>query len=511
MTLYLHTHGPNPTPQNRSLVTPIVRTLPLNRLTPAGVFRRSRWKGQGFFLDGSMGGWFDGDYSLIGGAPFGSFRSKGKFSRFDYRLQNKEQNWSHQDKPIACLQSWLTRFQMTQDCALAKADIPFLHGGLVGFFSYELAHQFEKLPRPSEALHDVPDINLLFLNFFIVIDHRKDTLHIVYNPIPEIRMGRDEKEVRRDGLEKIDALEKRLSENAPPESDFVSAPLFKLTSDCSEETYIKRVRQAKYSIAKGDIFQANLSHRFSTPSNLQSLFEIYQGLCKVNPSPFAAYLEMGEIQIASGSPERLVRVKNNAKGTIVETRPIAGTKPRGKDADEDEQLIQSLYGSEKERAEHLMLVDLERNDLGKICEYGSVRVDAMMALERYSHVSHLVSNIQGKLRPGLSPLQVLQAVFPGGTITGTPKIRCMEIISELEQRARGIYTGAIGYIGFDGEMDLNIAIRTGVQSRGELSFQVGAGIVADSDPALEYQETLHKAAAFIEVLKSVNETHSARS
>ncbi|MFQ5950282.1 MAG: anthranilate synthase component I family protein, partial [Nitrospiria bacterium] len=272
-------------------------------------------------------------------------------------------------------------------------------------------------------------------------------------------------------------------------------------ADRSPAAYMEMVRRAKGYIAAGDIFQANLSHRLTFRFPFKSLFPIYRRLWRINPSPFSAYLDLGEIQIASGSPERLVCIKKGAHADIVETRPIAGTRPRGRDPLEDIRMIKALYESEKERAEHLMLIDLERNDLGKICRYGTVRVDSLMTLEKYSHVFHLVSNVRGELIPGASPLQVLQALFPGGTITGVPKIRCMEIIAELEGKARGIYTGAIGYIGFGGEMDLNIAIRTWVRRGDEMMFQVGAGIVADSDPQSEYQETLQKAAALMKALQ----------
>ncbi len=508
MTLNLHTSSPavlGATPRHQTNPAPLIRTISTKSITPTLAFQWSRWKENCILLDGTMGGWFEGSFSLLGGDPFARFQSKGKSSRFDL-LQEGARNRSfvYPDAPMTALQFWLNRFRPSDHSTHNAEAIPFLQGGVVGYFSYELAQQFEKLPQPREGQADTPDISLLFLNLFILADHRKDALHIVYNPVPEIRMGKEEKAAINQGLKKINALEKRIRAKGPLENEGEKLHTIpRLKSDCSPEEYKTSVRRAKAYIAQGEIFQANLSHRFTAPAPIQSPFRIYQGLGIVNPSPFSSYLEIGDFKIASSSPERLVRVKNQTDGALVETRPIAGTKPRGKNPSEDKDLVESLYGSEKERAEHLMLVDLERNDLGKISEYGSVRVDAFMALERYSHVSHLVSNIRGKLRPGLSPLQVLQAVFPGGTITGTPKIRCMEIIAELEKRARGIYTGSIGYIGFDGEMDLNIAIRTCVQHQGQLSFQVGAGIVADSDPALEYQETLHKAAAFIEVINSL--------
>jgi anthranilate/para-aminobenzoate synthase component I len=257
------------------------------------------------------------------------------------------------------------------------------------------------------------------------------------------------------------------------------------------------VSRAKEYIAAGDIFQANLSHRFHATLSGESIFPLYQNLREINPSPFSAYLNMGGFEIASGSPERLVRVKRTKGKFLVETRPIAGTCPRGQDDAEDQEKIAKLYGSEKERAEHLMLVDLERNDLGRVSRFGTVSVDALMTLERYSHLFHLVSNIVGELRESVSATDVISALFPGGTITGVPKVRCMQIISELESHPRGPYTGSLGYIDFSGEIDLNIIIRTFYRKGSDLFFQVGAGIVADSDPEMEYQETLQKAAALI--------------
>jgi anthranilate/para-aminobenzoate synthase component I len=339
------------------------------------------------------------------------------------------------------------------------------------------------------------------LNLFVLFDHAKDCLHIIFNPSPEIRLGETREKVYQEGQEKMDRVCDGLAGPTPQgkgEGLAISQPG---KTGCSPDEYMAMVRQAKAYITAGDIFQANLSHRLTFEAPHVSLCEVYRRLWQINPSPFSAYLDLGEIQIASGSPERLVRIRKTPHDHIVETRPIAGTRPRGGTPLQDEQMIKALYGSDKERAEHLMLIDLARNDLGKICRYGSVSVDEMMVLEKYSHVFHLVSNIKGSLVQGTTPLQVLQALFPGGTITGVPKIRCMEIIYELERHARGIYTGAIGYIGFGGEMDLNIAIRTWVRTKGQMSMQVGAGIVADSIPDREYQETLQKAAALMKALK----------
>ncbi len=499
----INTHG------NES---PLIRTLPAKRISAVQLFQKMNSGGNALLLDGAMGGWFEGRFSLLSNSAFGIFRSKGRQSRFDYFTAKGTQRFSSNVDPIASLQGWLDRFKISTFSSGDEnsANIPFLHGGLAGFFSYELVHQFENIPLAAQQNKHMDDIHLLFLNFFILIDHRKDLLHIVYTPSPELRMGRDFTVVRQEGWQKIKAFEERLLQSpshsdgpddfpSPIEQPDVS---FEATSHCSRNRYIEMVSQAKEYIVAGEIFQANLSHCFTARSPSQSLFPLYQKLSAINPSPFSAYLNFGGIQIASVSPERLVRIKKGLREDVVETRPIAGTKPRGTDKISDQHLVNALYQSDKERAEHLMLIDLARNDLGKICRYGTVKVDSMMTLEQYSHVSHLVSNITGVLVPDTSPLEVLKALFPGGTITGVPKIRCMSIISELEKRARGIYTGAIGYLGFDGEMDLNIAIRTAVLENKCLSYQVGAGIVADSEPELEYQETLHKAAAFFKAIEA---------
>jgi aminodeoxychorismate synthase component I len=284
-----------------------------------------------------------------------------------------------------------------------------------------------------------------------------------------------------------------------PEEDSWSRGKYDLRSNMSREDYVDRVRSAQTYIREGDIYQANLSQRFEIHFT-GNPFHLYRNLRRINPSPFSGYLNFGEFSIVSSSPERLVKVSDDR----IETRPIAGTRPRSQNPDKDLSLSMELLLNEKERAEHLMLVDLERNDLGRICKTGSVRVTDLMFLEQYSHVSHIVSNIAGDLLPDVSLWEILKAVFPGGTITGCPKIRCMEIINELEPTKRGPYSGSFGYIGFNREMDLNIIIRTILLKNSRAYFHVGAGIVADSSPESEYEETLHKAAAMIEVLGNGN-------
>ncbi|MFQ5543962.1 MAG: anthranilate synthase component I family protein [Nitrospiria bacterium] len=486
-----------------SFEIPLIKTISLKKkpIAPLDLFQTLDFGSPSFLLDGSAGGWFDGKFSLIGTSPFGIFHSKDGLSYFSHNGSEKNFKSHSKGKPLDFLQTWLDLFQAKKSPETSFSEIPFLQGGCVGFLSYDLVRQIEKIPPPRHTSPKIPDIIFLFINLFIVIDQKETCVHIIYNPTPEIQMGNTEEKIRKKGHEKIREIETKLLIRPQKSQRLTLASSLKTRADCSESQYISMVHRAKSYISAGDIFQANLSYRFTAQAPEDgSLFQIYKRLWQLNPSPFASYLNLGDIEIASASPERLVRVTKGLGATQIETRPIAGTKPRGKNHAEDKIAISSLYRSKKERAEHLMMVDLERNDIGKICRYGSVSVDAMMTLEKYSHVFHLVSNINGELLPETSATQIIKALFPGGTITGVPKVRCMEIIAELEKKARGIYTGSIGYIGFDGEMDLNIVIRSWLRTGKIMSLQVGAGIVADSDPLSEYQETRQKASALIEAI-----------
>jgi len=323
-------------------------------------------------------------------------------------------------------------------------------------------------------------------------------LWLIFTPFGERFFKEPRELLYEEGLARITSLEARLTGPPPPSRTLdASRPLGRMTPGLTEADYMDRVRRCLEYIAAGDIYQANLSHRFTIALGERSPRSIYRHLREINPSPFAALIEFPDVALVSCSPERLVRLTENE----VETRPIAGTRPRGATPEEDRRLIEDLLMNGKERAEHLMLVDLERNDLGRVCTYGSVHVDEFMVVERYSHVSHIVSNIRGTLAAGRDALDLIQAVFPGGTVTGVPKVRCMEIIDELEPVRRGPYTGSIGYLSPNGDLDLNIIIRTLVIAGKRAYLQVGAGIVADSDPAREYQETLFKAEALLKALR----------
>ena len=379
-------------------------------------------------------------------------------------------------------------------------DVPPFFGGAVGYFSYDLVRQFETLP--SIALDDLatPDLEFGFFDLVAAIDHELSRLVLMFCPPIERFIGEPREKLYREGCDRLAALEARLSGAAAAGTRRDALGPLTFSPEQQRSSYMDRVRRCQDYIAAGDIYQANVSHRFTvtcdafTPRcELQSDLFTYGRVRTLNPSPFAGLLRFDQTSFVSSSPERLVRLH----GRRADTRPIAGTRPRGRNAADDQRLIEELRSNRKECAEHVMLVDLERNDLGRVCDFGSVQVDELMTLEQYSHVNHLVSHVAGTLKNSVTGFDLLRAIFPGGTITGAPKIRCMEIIEELEPVRRGPYTGSMGYLSWSGDLDFNILIRTLVMRNGKGYLQVGAGIVADSEPAREYEETIHKAQAFL--------------
>ena len=374
--------------------------------------------------------------------------------------------------------------------------LPPFQGGAAGLLSYDFARYLERLPETTLDDLQIPDAHLFFVDRLIAFDHKTKKAWAI--ACPGVRRGAwvdaglwyEEAE---SVLEEICGRIERAAWEDSPHTIHPARPGMEIIHGMKRKEYMDMVIRAKEYIAAGDIFQANLSHRISAHIGETSPWDLYRILRAMNPSPFAGFVNFGEYCIVSSSPERLVKVKD---GTV-ETRPIAGTRPRGRDRREDEMMREELLLNEKERAEHIMLIDLERNDLGRVSTYGSVEVDELMITEDYSHVIHIVSNVRGRLMHGKTCLDVIRAVFPGGTITGVPKVRCMEIIDELEPVRRGPYTGSLGYMGFSGVMDMNIIIRSFVVKNGHAYVQAGAGIVADSDPEREYHETIKKAEALI--------------
>ena len=388
--------------------------------------------------------------------------------------------------------------------------LPPFQGGAAGMLGYDFARYFERLPsRAVDDLH-LPDAHFFMLDKLVAFDHAAKRSWIIVCPgareggLGYSGISAAPEELRRRAEDVVQQMYERIvgggpwpcaDRGGPPQR---SGPVV-INNDTGKVRYIEMVRRVKDYIAAGDIFQANLSLRVSADIPGRDPWDLYRILREINPSPFSCYIDFGGYQIVSSSPERLVRVRDR----IVDTRPIAGTRPRGSDLSEDERMRAELLLNEKERAEHIMLIDLERNDLGRVAQYGTVSVDELMITEDYSHVIHIVSNVRGVLAEGRDCFDVIRATFPGGTITGVPKVRCMEIIDELEPVRRNAYTGSVGYIGFNGNMDLNIIIRTFVIKDGRAYIQAGAGIVADSDPEREYNESLKKAEALIRTVERI--------
>jgi para-aminobenzoate synthetase component I len=386
--------------------------------------------------------------------------------------------------------------------------LPPFQGGYAGLFGYGLGRLFERVPLARYDEFQTPDVALGRYDWVISFDHEQrrawavETAYFVESEDERQRMRevwlrrlitllRSDEE---DGPRSLGGTRRTESELCPQ----YSLPNFpNVTSNFDRQRYEAAVRRAVEYIHAGDCFQVNLSQRLLAPLREHPL-ELYGRLRQLNPAPFSAYFDLGDFQILSASPERFLRVYPDGE---VETRPIKGTRPRGRTPEEDAVLIRDLANSPKDRAENVMIVDLLRNDIGKVCEYGSVRVPKVCEVETFRYVHHLVSEVRGKLRRGLGPLNLLAGAFPGGSVTGAPKVRAMEIIAELEPTARGPYCGCLGWIGFDGAMDTNILIRTFTAGRGWVQFPVGGGIVADSDPAHEYEETLHKAAGLLRSLE----------
>jgi len=462
------------------------------------------------FLDSAKGTPRIARYSFIAADPYLTFRLKaGEIEIFDAASGQRTLSCR---EPFERLQELLAYPQ--------KPDpgLPPFQGGAVGLFSYDFARHIERLPACALDDLGIPEAHFLFVDTVYAFDHVLKKAWIIYAPgAGAMGLGyRDACDI--DWSEVYDASVEKLSVKAARYADFKASssagPDAYASEKCgigaadiqyemSKHQYMDIVKRAKEYIAAGDIFQANLSQRMSAYVGDADPWPLYEVLRRINPSPFAVYADFGEYRIASSSPERLI----SARAGVIETRPIAGTRPRGKDRQGDSFMRTELLLNEKERAEHIMLIDLERNDIGRVSRYGSVTVDELMITEDYSHVIHIVSNVRGVVKKGMTCLDVVRATFPGGTITGVPKVRCMEIIDELEPVRRGPYTGSVGYIGFSGDMDLNIIIRTFTIAKGRAYIQAGAGIVADSDPEREYYETMKKAEALIKTLYALGIAH----
>ena len=475
-------------------VLPVWKAIGLPGFDPASAFAALRKGKYSILLESGRISPKIGRYSFIATDPYMVFKSKGE--SVEVIKDGKRATLGR--KPLPKLRELMSNYKVER-----VPGLPPFTGGCIGFISYDFVHHFERLPRSADDDLGIPDAYFIFVDSLAAYDHAEEKLYLITNPgaadrgLGYVLPGEDWAGAYDRATEKIAELEAVIMKAAPLPSPGGRGGGIKAEPLIPKDGYEEMVRRAKEYIAAGDIFQANLSQRLSADVSGIDPWDIYTVLRSVNPSPFASFIDFPDIKVASSSPERLVRVQDRA----VDTRPIAGTRPRGRDKGGDEEMRAELLLNEKERAEHIMLIDLERNDIGRVCDYGSVRVDELMVTEDYSHVIHIVSNVTGDLAEGRDAFDVIRAAFPGGTITGVPKVRCMEIIDELEPVARGPYTGSIGYIGYNGDMDLNIIIRTFVIKDNRAYVQVGAGIVADSDPEREYYETLHKAEALIKTLE----------
>lgn len=473
---------------------PICKTVLDDTETPISLFLRFPKAKYSFLFESVEGEQKLARYSFMGAHPFRIIKGR----EGEYTLtEGKKSQRLRLDDPLSVIEANLKEFQTP-----CYPDLPPFLGGAVGYLGYEIVRQFEPvLAKPLKGGGTgAYDVHLMFYDRLLVYDHFKRQILLVQN-IPAGEKNdpsfakRYEQAVQ--GLEAWYQELKEASYHVPPLLPITDeeVPLKRAQSNVSKERYMEMVRQAQEYIKAGDIFQVVPSQRW-TWKDAPSPMNVYRVLRQLNPSPYMYYLELDGETIVGTSPELLVQVNNG----LIHTRPIAGSRPRGKNAAEDEALIQDLLKDEKEIAEHVMLVDLGRNDVGRVAEYGTVRVTEQMVIEKYSHMMHLVSHIVGKLHSECSPLEAIKACFPAGTVSGAPKIRAMEIIAELEPEPRGIYAGAIGYLSFDGNIDTCIAIRTIYFRDGVAYIQAGGGVVADSIPENEYMESVNKAKAMLKAL-----------
>ncbi|MDK2806643.1 anthranilate synthase component I [Thermoanaerobacterium thermosaccharolyticum] len=463
--------------KDKKVVFPIYVEINGDELTPVSIFYNLKGKNK-FLLESAESGKEWGRYSFIGSDPYLKIKSHGNLIEIE-----KEQRTIKHGKVLDYIKE-----NIEQDYDRNSLKLPFT-GGALGYAGYDIIRQYENLPSKNIDEIGIPDAYFMFYKEFICYDHFKHTVSVIYN-------------VFSDDDETYDSIEKKLnlmieniknnvrSHELPPKSDVVS-----VESNFTLEEFCNIVEKAKEYIRNGDIFQVVPSQRLKIKTK-SNPFDIYRRLRSTNPSPYMFYIDFEDFQLIGSSPESLVSVF----GDKVTTNPIAGTRKRGKCEEEDLKLKEELLNDEKERAEHVMLVDLGRNDIGKVSEFGSVKLDRFMEVDFYSHVMHIVSKVSGILKKGLTAFDALIACLPAGTVSGAPKIRAMEIIDELENVSRSFYAGAVGYFSFNGNMDMCIAIRTLLLKNGMAFIQAGCGIVYDSNPESEYYETLNKAMALKEVL-----------
>jgi anthranilate synthase component 1 len=467
----------------------VYREILADMETPVSAFKKIDDGGCSFLLESVEGGERVARFSFLGSNPKSIMRSKDGVVEIERSGSEVEiiELVDGQD-PLHVLKQEMKRCEWVAD-----PDLPRFCGGAVGFMGYDIVRYFEDIPNTTDDDLGLPDCIFAFSDTLLIFDHVRNKIRVLANAVIE-----DDPDAAYDkATAKIDVLVERLKAPRPPQTDtHTPDDSRKVTSNFdTQEDFEQAVSRCKEFIAAGDVIQVVISQRLSTPITAEP-FDVYRALRSVNPSPYMYYLSYGDIKLIGSSPEVLV-TEERGRAT---TRPIAGTRSRGGTDEEDKRLEAELLADEKECAEHIMLVDLGRNDLGRVCQYGSVSVDELMIIERYSHVMHIVSNVQGRLLPDMDQFDLLRAAFPAGTVSGAPKIRAMEIIDELEPTRRGTYAGAIGYFSYSGDMDTCITIRTILIKDNTAYIQAGAGIVADSVPASEYQESINKATAMLRAI-----------
>jgi anthranilate synthase component 1 len=475
-------------------LVPVYDSFTADLLTPVGAhLRLAHNEKYSFLLESVEGGETLARYTFTGANPEEVFRSRGRACS----LESARKQTRFEADPIDRLRQLVARYKPVR-----VAGLPPLIGGAIGYFAYDMVRLIERIPASGRDDLGLDDCVMMFYLGLVAFDHVRHRIWVIRNVFTE---GEGSLRAKYDAaVREINKVRRTLSGPLPRQRHAPPRSPLRIQSNFTKAKYLAAVRKAKSYIRAGDIFQVVPSQRFSARTNADP-FEIYRALRVVNPSPYLYFLKLNDVAVVGSSPEMLVKVQRRE----VSYRPIAGTLPRGRDEIEDREQESKLLADPKERAEHIMLVDLGRNDLGRVSEYGSVAVERLMFVERYSHVMHLVSSLRGRLREGVDCFEALMACFPAGTLSGAPKIRAMEIIDELEPTRRGLYGGAILYLDFSGNLDSCIALRTLVAKGGRAYIQAGGGVVADSVPEREYQETINKARAVMAALEIAHQGGSS--
>ena len=468
---------------------PVYREFLADTETPVSAYLKLREDSYSYLLESADGGQKWGRYSIIGIKPFLKILSRG--DKVEVLNGDERETLCGIENPLLVIRGLLKKYTPVD-----SAGLPSFQGGLVGYVNYDLIRRWERLPGISPLDRKLPESIFVACKIIVIFDHFSHEIKVVSFAL--IKEGDNLKDTYDKACQEVDETVKKLQCPIPQSFMEDKLSVSELKSNFKKEDFEDAVRKAKEHIVAGDIIQVVLSQRFSCEISGET-FSLYRRLRSVNPSPYMFYLDFGEIKFIGASPEILVRLTDGK----IELRPIAGTRPRGATPEEDLTLEKDLMADPKERAEHIMLVDLGRNDAGKVAAPGTVTVPRLMEVEHYSHVMHIVTRVEAVLRDGRDCFDLFMSAFPAGTVSGAPKIRAMEIISELEQEQRGSYAGAVGYFGFNGNMDFCITIRTVTVVNNRLSIQAGAGIVADSSPEEEYMETLRKAGAIFKAIEKV--------